>query len=94
MAELGKELANVVCHGEVARSLVVVSFEVDARKISPIPVFCDGVTFLEGVTQMFGVSFTNILNDKIVDDEAECDGTPFVAPQTRCGEALVVSRGL
>ena len=34
---------------------------------------------------------TYIFNTKVVDDEAEEDKAPFVAPKTRSGGALVVS---
>ena len=46
MAELVKDLANVVCRGGAAHALVVIPVEVNARKHFPIPVLCDGVKFL------------------------------------------------
>ena len=80
MAELGNNLEHVVCHGESSRAFVLVPVEVNASEFFPVPVFCDGVKFLDGVTQIFGVSFTNILDSKITNDEAKGGGTPFVLP--------------
>ena len=47
---------------------MVVTFEVYARYPPPVPVLCDGVKFLEGVTQNFDMSFTNILDAKIIEN--------------------------
>ena len=80
MEKLGKEIDNVVCHGEAAHALVVVPVQVDASQFSSVLLLCDDVKFLEGVTQMFGVLFTDILDSKIVGDEAEGDGAQFVVP--------------
>ena len=37
------------------------------------------------------MTFTDIFNTKVVDDEAEEDGTPFVMPQALSGVTLLVA---
>ena len=40
---------------------------------------------------MMGIAVVDIFNTKVVDDEAEEDGAPFVVSKTGSGGALVVS---
>ena len=35
--------------------------------------------------------FTNLINDKVVDDETEENGSPFVVPEAGIGGALVAA---
>ena len=40
------------------------------------------------------MAFTNIFNTKIIYYETESDGAPFVAPEARRGERLIVARSI
>ena len=35
---------------------------------------------------------TDVFDAKIVDDQDELDGAPYVSPEARCGSSLVVPR--
>ena len=39
--------------------------------------------FLEDITKVMGMVFTNIFNTKVIYNETESDGAPFVAPKAR-----------
>jgi hypothetical protein len=41
---------------------------------------CDGVVLLQGYQQVVSVALFAILDAKVVDDEDEHDGAPFVVP--------------
>ena len=43
---------------------------------------------------MFGMSIIKIFDSKIIDDEVEGDGTPFVATYSKCCETLLVYGGV
>jgi hypothetical protein len=42
---------------------------------------------------MVEVFNTHIFHTKVIDDEAELDGLPFVAPETRSGSRFIISFG-
>ena len=44
------------------------------------PIFIDSVMLLEDITEVMGMAFDNILNTKVIYNETESDGAPFVAP--------------
>jgi hypothetical protein len=52
------------------------------------------MVFLEEVQEMVEVFNTHIFNTKVIHNEAELDGSPFVAPETRSGSRFVVTFGL
>ena len=88
---LEAEVGNVVVRGEATGALGVVPLEIDAGVQVTLPVFGDIVVFFEGISKAVGMVFAYIFNTKVVDDEAEEDRAPFVAPKTRSGGALVVT---
>ena len=47
--------------------------------------------FLDDVAQVIGMLKANVFNTKVVDNESEHDGSPFVAPTARCGIKLVIA---
>ncbi len=50
--------------------------------------------FLEEVQEMIEVFDTDVFHAKVIDNEVELDGSPFVAPETRSGSRFVVTFGL
>ena len=40
---------------------------------------------------MMGVSLINIFDSKVIHNEAESDGSPFVASEARGGECVILS---
>jgi hypothetical protein len=49
--------------------------------------------FLEKIKEMVEVFDSNIFDPKVIYDEAELDGVPFVAPEARSGISFVVAFG-
>ena len=54
--------------------------KVNTRKLPPLPIYVDGVIFLECVQQVVGVAFSNVFNPKVVDYESKNNWAPFGAP--------------
>ena len=46
--------------------------------------------FGESVLEVYGVSFANVLNAKVVNKQAKHDWSPSVPPEPRCEGALVL----
>ena len=64
--------------------------KVNTCKTSHLPICGDGAIFLEGVEQVLGVAFTNILNPKVVNYDPEQDWEPFMAPESwSCGGFII-----
>ena len=78
MVPFEEESGNVVIHGEAAGALSVIPLKVDASIQTTLPIFSDDVVFLEGIAYVVGMTFTDLFNTKVVNNEAEEDGTPFV----------------
>ena len=49
------------------------------------------VKFLEKIQKMIEVFDSHVLNTKVVNYEAELDGLPFVAPETKSGSHFIVN---
>jgi hypothetical protein len=49
----------------------------------------DPVEFLENVQEVVEVFNSNIFHTKVIYNEAELDGTPFVAPEARGGFSFI-----
>jgi len=47
--------------------------------------------FLENIKEVIEVFCSNIFYSKVINNEAELDGTPFVAPEARGGFHLIVT---
>ena len=45
--------------------------------------------FLEKIKQIVEMFNANIFNTKVIHNEAELKGTPFMAPETGCGRSLI-----
>ena len=46
---------------------------------------------LEGLEEIFGMLAANVLDAKVIHDKHKDDGSPFMAPEARCGVALMVA---
>ena len=91
MIPLEADVDNVVVHGKATVSLGVVPLDIDAIVQVALPVFSTVIVFFEETSKVVGMAVANIFNTKVVNNEAEEDRTPFVAPNTRSGGALLVS---
>ena len=68
----------------------VVPLQINAGVKVYLPVFSEFIVFGESLFEVYGVSFANLLNVKVVNDQAKHYWAPSVLPETRCGGALVV----
>ena len=89
-----KNSVNVPLHGKSALEMRAFSSirpsKVNTCKTSHLPICGDGAIFLEGVEQVLGVAFTNILNPKVVNYDPEQDWEPFMAPESwSCGGFII-----
>ena len=71
----------------------IVPFDVNTRKFVAGHVEMDPMELLENIAEMVEVFYPNILHPKVINYEAELDGTPFVTPEAWGGFGLVISLG-
>ncbi len=71
----------------------VVPFDINTCKFIPSHVALDPMEFLEKIKEMVEVFNSNIFDPKVIYDEAELDGAPFVAPETRDRISFIVAFG-
>ncbi len=64
---------------------------INTRKFISGHVALDPVEFLENVQEVVEVFDSNIFHTKVIYYEAELDGTPFVAPETRGGFNFIIA---
>ena len=91
MVVFDKQGVNVVIHGEATGAYGVIPGQVNASIEVAQPVLCEVVVLFDDVTKVVGMLDANILDAKVIDDEDEHDGLPFVSPEARGGIELVVS---
>ena len=84
------EVGDVYVHDKATCALGVVPIGIDTSVQVILPVFSDIIVFFESILKVVGMSVSDIFNTKVVDDDAEEYGAPFLAPKTRRGGALVV----
>ena len=92
MAVSEKDFLNVILHGEATGLLLVLTIHIDYRKFGSGTIFSDVIMFLEDITKVMGVVFTKVFKNKVIYDETEIDRAPFMVPESRGGERLVVAR--
>ena len=61
----------------------------DTRKFVASHVELYPMKFLEKIKQIVEMFNANIFNTKVIHNEAELKGTPFMAPETGCGRSLI-----
>ncbi len=69
----------------------VVPFDVNTRKLVASHVELDPMELLEDIAEMIEVFYHNILYPKVINNETELDGMPFVVPKAWGGIGLVIS---
>jgi hypothetical protein len=70
---------------------LVIPINGEAKVARAIPVCITFVVLFEYCKEMFGVGFVDVLDAKIIDDESETDGSPFMLPKSWCDCALFVA---
>jgi hypothetical protein len=91
MFELDEKVLNVAGHTDTTPASCVVSFDVNTRKHFAGHVELDPMELLENIVEMVEVFYPNILHPKVINNETELDGTPFVVPEAWDGVGLVIS---
>ena len=85
MLKLVEGVVDVAGHTEIACAIEIIPVEVDATEAFAGPVDVDFfVMVAEALDEVVSMFSAHIIYAKIVDDEAECDRSPLMAPQSRC----------
>jgi hypothetical protein len=85
MLEFQKQHRYIARHTDVAAAGSVVPFNVHARKfIAAGHVALHAMEFLEDTKEVVEVIQAHIFDTKVIYDETELDGSPFMAPVTGC----------
>jgi len=71
--------------------ICIAPFDIDTHKLISGNVELDPVEFLENVQEVVEVFDSNVFYTKVIYDEAELDGTPFVAPESRGGFSFILA---
>ena len=94
LAVFHSKVFNVVIHGEANRALgvngVVVPLKTNSGVKVSLSVISEFILFGESLLEVYGMSFANVINTKVVNDQAKHDWSPSVSPEPRCEGALVV----
>ena len=78
-------MVDVAGHTEIACAIDIIPVEVDATEAFASPVDVDFfVMVAEALDEVVGMFSANVFYAKIVDDEAECDQSPLMAPKSGC----------
>ena len=82
------KVCNVVIHGEADHTFVVngvvVPLQINDRVKVSLPVLSEFIVFSERLLEVYGMSFANVLDAKIVNEQAKYDWVPSVSPEPRC----------
>jgi hypothetical protein len=85
MFELDEQGFDVALHADAATPASIIPFDIDTRKPVSRHVELNSVIFFEKIKEMVEVFYPNIFDTKVIHDEAELNGLPFVAPKSWCG---------
>jgi hypothetical protein len=91
MFKLNEQGFDVTWHADATATICIVPFDINTRKFVPGHVELDPVKFLENVQEVVEVFNSDVFYTKVIYDEAELDGMPFVAPETRGGFSFIVA---
>ena len=91
MAVAGEDFLNVAGHGHATHAFGVVPVKFCAGKFGALPVLSDFVVPLKDVTEVKGVDFSYVFNDKVIINEGEYKSLPLVNPESRCCGILLVA---
>ena len=91
MLKLNEQGFDVTWHADATATICIVPFDSNTRKFITGHVELDPVKFFENVQEVVEVFDSDVFYTKVIDDEAELDGTPFVAPETRGGFNFIIA---
>ncbi len=94
MFKLDEKVLDVARHTNATPAGCIVPFDVNTRKFVAGHVELDPVELLEHIAEMVEVFEPNILHPKVINNETELDGTPFVVPEAWGGFGFVISYDL
>ena len=83
MFKLNEQVFNVTWHTDATLTFYVVPFDINTRKFITSHVVLDPMEFLEKIKEVVEVFDSNIFYPKVIYDEAQLDGTPFVVLETQ-----------
>jgi hypothetical protein len=81
MFKLDEKVLDVAGHTDTTLAGCAVPLDVNTCKFVASHVELDPMELLENIVEMVEVFCPNILHPKVINYEAELDGTPFVAPE-------------
>ncbi len=93
MFKFDEKVLDEAGHTDTTPAGCVVPLDVNTRKFVAGHVEMDPMELLENIAEMVEVFYPNILHPKVINYEAELDGTPFVTPEAWGGFGLVISLG-
>jgi len=91
MFKLNEQVFDVTWHTDATVRVGIVPFDIDTCKLISGHVELDPVEFLENVQEVVEVFDSNEFYTKVIYDEAELDGMPFVAPESMGGLSFIVA---
>jgi hypothetical protein len=91
MFNLKEKVLNVARHADTTPIGYVVPLDFNTCKFVAGHVELDPMELFENITEMVEEFYPNILHLKVINYEAELDGTPFVVPEAWGGFGLVIS---
>ncbi len=89
MLEFEEEVIDVSGHAESAALARIIPCDGDASKFVASHVELYPMKFLEKVKQIVKMFNANIFYTKVIHNEAELKGAPFMVPETGCGRPLI-----
>ncbi len=91
MFKLDEKVLDAARHTDATLAGCIVSFDVNTCKFVAGHVELDPMELLEHIAEMVEVFKPNILHPKVINDETELDGMPFVVPEVWGGFGFVIS---
>ncbi len=79
MLKLNEQVFDVPWHADATVTICIVPFDMNTHKFISGHVALNPVEFLENDQEVVEVFDSNIFHTKVIYNEAELDGTPFVA---------------
>ena len=80
MAPFKKEVFNIILDGQATGTVCLVPGEVDTSESGAGPVLGYFIMLEEDVVKVIGVAFVDVFYAEVVDEKAEEDWVPLVAP--------------
>jgi hypothetical protein len=80
MFELDEQGFDLTLHADAATPASIITFDIDTCKLVSCHVELNSVIFFEKIKEMVEVFYPNIFDTKVIHNEAELNGSPFVAP--------------